>query len=135
MPDVSELNRQVEAGRSPATFILAMMLATFKDFIDVVFVSLKGLLGFTGFGIAIALPLVIITWAISLFLAVFIYFMLRNQGWLTGIKSRIYFGLFAVIIGSLPIVSALPITSIFVYWKWHSVKKRAELAERRLNMF
>ena len=133
MSDTSKLKKQVERGNNPAPFMLAMMLSCFKDFIDIIFVALKSLLTLSAFGIAIALPLVVITWTISFALAITIYLVLRGQGWFKRLKNRIFYGFFAIIIGSLPLISILPISSVIIYCKWLGVKKRARKAEEKLR--
>ncbi len=130
---VAKLNKEIEKGNDFAAFMLAIMLAMFKDFIDIVFFALKALLAFTGFGIAIALPLVIITWVFGLFLSFFIFFFLHGKGWFLRMRIRIYYLIFACFIGTLPGFSALPLNTILVLYSWRLVKKRAKKAEEKLK--
>ncbi len=130
---VAKLNKEIEKGNDFAAFMVAIMLAMFKDFIDIVFFALKAFLTFTVFGIAMALPLVIIAWTFGLFLSLFIFFFLKGKGWFLRTRVRIYYLIFACFIGTLPGFSALPLNTILVLYSWRLVKKRARKAEEKLK--
>lgn len=116
-----KLNKEIEKGHDTTAFMIALILAAFKDFLDIILdFFLIGL--FPG-----------VSFVIGLFLTSFIFFFLLHKGWLLKMRVRIWFFVLGLFIDGLPLFNALPINSIVVLYAWHLTKKRASKANRKLH--
>lgn len=130
---VYKLNEEIDKGNDMFAFTTALMLAMFKDFIDLCFFALKVKLAATGIGIAIVLPLALFAWATGVFLTVFIYFFLLGKGWCKRMRLRIIYWILGFFVANFPVFSALPINTLLVLYAWRLVRKRGLQASRDLG--
>ena len=116
-----KLNKEIEKGNDNMAFMIAIMLATFKDFIDI-FLTLTfiGLIPGTNF-------------AVGLFLTSFLFFFMLGKGWFLKWKIRVYFWVLGLFVDGLPGFSALPINTILVLYAWRLTKRRKDNAEIKLR--
>ncbi len=108
-----KLNVEIEKGHDTTAFMIAVLLASFKDFLDIVLDFL--VIGF--------IPGV--SFAIGLFLTTFLFFFLLGKGWFLTTRIRIWFFVFGLFVDGLPLFNALPINTILVLYAWRLIKKRA----------
>lgn len=116
-----KLNEEIEKGNDDRAFMIAMLLAGFKDFLDIVLTFL---------GIAL-IPGV--SFMIGLFLTSFLFFFMLGKGWFLKWKIRLWFWVLGLFIDGLPAFSALPINVLLVLYAWRLTKKRAKKAQEKLK--
>lgn len=116
-----KLNKEIEKGNDTGAFMIALLLAAFKDFLDIILtLTLIGLI--PG-----------VTFAVGLFLTSFLFFFMLGKGWFLKIRLRIWFWILGLFIDGLPGFSALPINTLLMLYAWHLVKKRKAGAEIKLR--
>ena len=116
-----KLNEEIEKGNDTRAFMIAMLLATFKDFLDIILTfALVGLIPGVNF-------------AVGLFLTSFLFFFMLGKGWFLKWKIRMWFWVLGLFIDGLPAFSALPINTLLVLYAWRLAKKRKAGAEIKLR--
>src|SRR3989338_5750678 len=90
-----KLNEEIAKGNDNTAFMIAMLLATFKDFLDIILtLTMVGLIPGVNF-------------AVGLFLTSFLFFFMLGKGWFLKWKLRIWFWILGLIFDGLPAFSAL----------------------------
>src|SRR3989344_6389963 len=116
-----KLNREIEKGNDTQAFMIALLLAGFKDFMDIILtLTLVGLIPGVNF-------------AVGLFLTSFLFFFLLGKGWFLKWRIRVWFWILGLFIDGLPAFSALPINTLLVLYAWRLTKKRKAGAEVKLR--
>jgi len=116
-----KLNTEIEKGNDDAAFMIALLLAAFKDFLDIVLTFLMiglipGVSFFTG-----------------LFLTSFLFFFMLGKGWFLKWKIKLWFWILGLFVDGLPLVGALPMNVFLVLYAWRLTKKRAKKAKLKLK--
>ena len=116
-----KLNKMIETGHDDSAFMIALLLAAFKDFLDIVLdILLIGLIPGVSF-------------FIGLFLTSFLFFFLLGKGWFLKTRLKIWFWILGLFVDGLPVFNALPTNVLLVLYAWHLAKKRARNAEENLE--
>ncbi len=116
-----KLNKEIEKGNDNTAFMIAILLAVFKDFIDII-------LTFTMVGLIPG-----VNFAVGLFLTSFLFFFMLGKGWFLKWKLRIWFWVLGLFFDGLPAFSALPVNSLLVLYAWRLAKKRKAHAEVKMK--
>ncbi len=116
-----KLNKEIEKGNDNTAFFIAMLLASFKDFVDII-------LTFTGVGLIPGVEFVV-----GLFLTSFLFFFMLGKGWFLKWRIKAWFWVLGLFFDGLPAFSALPINVLLVLYAWRLAKKRKEHAEIKLE--
>ncbi len=116
-----KLNEEIAKGNDTSAFMIAMILALFKDFMDIVLDLL--LIG--------EIPGV--NFATGLFLTSFLFFFMLGKGWFLKWKIKFWYWVLGLFVDGLPIVSLLPINTLLVLYAWRLTKKRKAKAEVKLK--
>jgi len=116
-----KLNEEIEKGNDKTAFMIALLLAAFKDFLDVI-------LTFLVIGVIPG-----VTFSVGLFLTSFLFFFMLGKGWFLRWKMKFYFWFLGLFIDGIPAVSVLPMNVMLVLYAWYKVKKRAEKAKSKLK--
>lgn len=116
-----KLNTEIEKGNDTGAFTLALLLASFKDFLDIVLTIL--LIGL--------IPGV--TFCVGLFLTTFLFFFLLGKGWFLETRLKVWFWILGLFFDGLPAFSALPTNTLLVLYAWNLTKKRAAKARLKLK--
>ncbi|MEQ1500257.1 MAG: hypothetical protein ABL917_02700, partial [Parcubacteria group bacterium] len=116
-----KLNTEIEKGNDESAFMIPLLLAAFKDFLDIVLTFLMiglipGVSFFTG-----------------LFLTSFLFFFMLGKGWFLKWKIKFYFWFLGLFIDGLPLISAIPMNVLLVLYAWRITKKRAKKAKLKLK--
>jgi len=116
-----KLNIEIEKGNDTGAFMIAILLAGFKDFMDIILtLMLIGLIPGVNF-------------AVGLFLTSFLFFFMLGKGWFLKWRIRLWFWILGLFIDGLPGFSALPINTLLVLYAWRLTKKRKAGAEIKLR--
>lgn len=116
-----KLNEEIAKGNDTKAFMIALLLAAFKDFIDIILtVTLVGLI--PG-----------VNWAVGLFLTSFLFFFMLGKGWFLKWRIKLWFWILGLFIDGIPAVSALPINTLLVLYAWRLAKKRKAGAEIKMR--
>ena len=116
-----KLNKEIEKGNDNTAFMLAILLAAFKDFLDIILtLTFVGLIPGVNF-------------AVGLFLTSFLFFFMLGKGWFLKWRIRLWFWILGLFIDGLPAFSALPINTLLVLYAWRLTKKRKAKAEIKLK--
>ncbi|MEK7194078.1 MAG: hypothetical protein AAB660_00120 [Patescibacteria group bacterium] len=116
-----KLNAEIAKGNDTTAFMIALLLATFKDFLDVILtITLVGLIPGVNF-------------AIGLFLTSFLFFFMLSKGWFLKTRIRVWYWILGLFFDGLPGFAALPINSLLVLYAWRLAKKRKAGAEMKLE--
>lgn len=116
-----KLNIEIEKGNDDTAFMIALLLAAFKDFLDIV-------LDFLLIGLIPG-----VSFAIGLFLTSFLFFFMLGKGWFLKWKIKFWFWFLGLFIDGLPLFNALPINVLLVLYAWRLTKKRAEKGKLKLK--
>lgn len=116
-----KLNKEIEKGNDDTAFMLALLLAAFKDFLDIV-------LDFVLIGLIPG-----VSFAIGLFLTSFLFFFMLGKGWFLKWKIKFWFWVLGLFVDGLPLFNALPINVLLVLYAWRLTKKRAAKAKLKLK--
>jgi hypothetical protein len=126
----SRLNKEIERGHAGIAFFIAILLAAFKDFQDIIW----GLIGdalLAAFGIGV-IPLAI-TWAVGLFVSVTLTYFLWRKGWFIKTKIWIIWVIVGIFFENIPVFEMLPLEVLTVLYAWRNVRKRAKKAKHKLK--
>jgi len=116
-----KLNVEIEKGNDTGAFMIAMLLASFKDYLDIILtVTLIGLIPGVNF-------------AVGLFLTSFLFFFMLRKGWFLKTRIKIWFWILGLFVDGLPAFSVLPINTLLVLYAWRLTKKRKAGAEVKLR--
>lgn len=116
-----KLNKEIEKGNDKTAFMIALMIAAFKDFLDVILTSLAiGLIPGVNF-------------FIGLFLTSFLFFFMLRKGWFLKFRIKFWFWFLGLFIDGLPGFSVLPINILLVLYAWKITKKRSAKSELKLK--
>lgn len=116
-----KLNKEIEKGNDNTAFMIAILLAAFKDFLDIILtITLIGLI--PG-----------VTFAIGLFLTSFLFFFMLRKGWFLKTRIKIWFWILGLFIDGIPAVSAFLMNTLLVLYAWRLAKKRKAGAEIKLR--
>ena len=116
-----KLNEEIEKGNDTQAFMLATLLAAFKDYIDI-FLTVT----FIGF-----IPGANFT--VGLFLTSFLFFFMLSKGWFLKTRIKIWFWILGLVIDGFPAVSAFPMNTMLVLYAWRLARKRRDRAEVKLR--
>ena len=116
-----KLNAEIAKGNDTGAYMIALLLAGFKDFLDVI-------LNFTGVG---EIPGV--NFGCGLFLTSFLFYFMLSKGYFLTTRLRIWFWVLGLFVDGLPLFSTLPINLLLVLYAWRLAKKRAANAEINLR--
>ena len=111
------LNKKIGRGEATTAFMVAMVLAGFKDFADLVILSWLPVIG-TVLGAFISLTL---------------FFFLLGKGWFLRWRIRIIYLVVGFFFDNIPGFSALPMNMLAVLYAWHNVRKEADEATEKLK--
>jgi hypothetical protein len=117
-----KLNKEIEKGNDTTAFMIAVSLAAFKDFLDII--------------AALTLIEVILpgtTFAVGLFLTSFLFFFMLGKGWFLKWRIRFWYWILGLFFDGIPLVSALPINTLLVLYAWRLTKKRAKKGKLKLQ--
>ncbi len=117
-----KLNKEIEKGNENIAFMLALLLALFKDFLDTI-VALTAAEAFVPG----------ITFVIGLFLTSFLFFFMLGKGWLLRWRLRLWFLFLGLFIDGIPFISAFFMNTFLVLYAWRLTKKRARNAKITLK--
>jgi len=117
----AKLNEEIAKGNDTGAFMLAVLLAAFKDFIDVV-------LAFLVVG---EIPGV--NFLVGLFLTSFLFFFMLGKGWFLKWRIKFWFWVLGLFVDGLPVVGILPMNTLLVLYAWRITKKRAEKGKLKLR--
>lgn len=116
-----KLNKMIETGHDDSAFMIALLLAAFKDFLDIILgILLIGLIPGVSF-------------FIGLFLTSFMFFFMFGKGWFLKTRLKIWFWILGLFVDGLPVFSALPINVLLVLYAWRLTKKKMRKAEEDLD--
>jgi hypothetical protein len=116
-----KLNEQIDKGNDTTAFMIALLLAAFKDFLDTV-------LTFSGIGLIPGTNFVI-----GMFLTTALFFFMLSKGWFLKTRIRVWFWVLGFFVDGLPAFSVLPIQSLLVLYAWRLARKRKAKAEIKLK--
>lgn len=116
-----KLNEEIERGDTNTAFFIALNIALFKDFQDVI-------VDFVGLG---EIPL--IGELIGLFCFAALTYFMWGKGWFLKTRLRIYWWVFGLFVDNLPLFNVLPIDTLLVLYAWHLVRKRSQAAKKQLG--
>lgn len=116
-----KLNKLIEDGQDTNTFLIAIILAGFKDCVD---------LGLNLFLIGL-FP--IIGQLLGLFISATLMYFLWGKGWFNTTKIKIIWWVFGLIFDNLPLLNTMPMTVFTVLMAWHVVRKKARKAKENLE--
>ena len=117
-----KLNKEIEKGHDTIAFSIAILLATFKDFFDlIIFLT----------GTSVYAPGV--SMLTGLFLSSFLYFFLLGKGWFLKWRIRLEYWVLCLFFDGLPGFEALPINTLMVLYAWRLTKKRMRHAEVKMK--
>ncbi len=116
-----KLNKLIEDGHDTTAFLIAILLAAFKDCVDLgLNLFLIGLFPILG-----QLP--------GLFISATLMFFLWGKGWFNKTKIKIIWWVFGIFFDNLPLLNTMPMTVFTVLMAWHVVRKKARKAEEDLE--
>ncbi len=116
-----KLNTEIEKGNDTFAFMIALGLAAFKDFLDIILTAtLLGLIPGVNFGI-------------GLFLTSFLFFFMYGKGYFLKWRLRFWFWVLGLIFDGFPGLAAFPTNSLLVLYAWRLAKKRAAKAKIKLK--
>lgn len=116
-----KLNTEIEKGNDNGAFMIALLLAAAKDFLDILLdLLLIGLIPGVGF-------------LVGLFLTSFLFFFMLGKGWFLKWKIRFWFWILGFFVDGLPGFNALPINTLLVLYAWRLTKKRAKQGKLKLK--
>ena len=116
-----KLNKLIEDGHDTTAFFIAILLAAFKDCVDLVLdFILIGEIPILG-----QLP--------GLFISAILMYFLWGKGWFNKTKIKIIWWVFGLFFDNLPLLNALPMTVFTVLMAWHVVRKKTEKSEEDLK--
>ncbi len=116
-----KLNEEIAKGNDDIAFMIALLLAAFKDFLDIILAFL--LIG--------EIPGV--SFFIGLFLTSFLFFFMLGKGWFLKWKIKLWFWILGLIVDGFPVVSVFPMNVMLVLYAWRLAKKRAEKGKLKLK--
>ncbi|MEX2010416.1 MAG: hypothetical protein WD874_01265 [Parcubacteria group bacterium] len=116
-----KLNREIAKGNDTQAFMLAMILASFKDFLDII-------LTFTLIGLIPG-----VNFTLGLFLTSFLFFFMLGKGWFLKLRIKIWFWVLGLLVDGLPAFSVLPMNTLLVAYAWRLAKKRGVTAQEKLH--
>jgi len=116
-----KLNIEIAKGNDTGAFMIALLLAAFKDFLDIVLTLLL-------IGLIPGVNLIV-----GLFLTSFLFFFMLGKGFLLKWKIRFWFWVLGLFVDGLPLFSALPINTLLVLYAWRLAKKRAKRGKLKLK--
>ncbi|MBX4181408.1 hypothetical protein KW807_00915 [Candidatus Parcubacteria bacterium] len=116
-----KLNKEIEKGNDNSAFMIAVLLAAFKDFLDIILtVTFVGLIPGVDF-------------VVGLFLTSFLFFFMLGKGWFLKWRLRVWFWVLGLFFDGLPLFSALPTNTLLVLYAWRLTKKRKVNAEVKMK--
>lgn len=116
-----KLNKEIEKGNDTVAFLIAMLLAGFKDFLDIILnVLLIGEVPGVNF-------------LTGLFLTSFLFFFMLKKGYFLKTRLKIWFWVLGLFFDGLPLFSTLPTNVLLVAYAWRLAKKRKAHAEIKLE--
>jgi hypothetical protein len=116
-----KLNKEIEKGNDTSAFMIALLLAAFKDFMDIVLAVL--LVG--------EIPGV--NFLVGLFLTTFLFFFMLGKGWFLKWKIKFWFWVLGLIVDGLPVIGVLPMNVLLVLYAWRLARKRKKRAEAKME--
>ncbi len=116
-----KLNKEIEKGNDTTAFMIAILLAAFKDYMDI-------MLTITFIGLVPG-----VTFAVGLFLTSFLFFFMLRKGWFLKTRIKIWFWILGLFVDGIPAVSAFPMNTLLVLYAWRLTKKRKARAETKLR--
>ncbi len=119
-----KLNKEIEKGNATGAFMIAILLATFKDILDIYLNALN----ITFVGVLSGVEFVV-----SLFLTSFLFFFMLSKGWFLKTRIKIWYWILSIFFEGLPGFSLLPISTLLVLYAWRLAKKRKANAEIKLE--
>lgn len=119
-----KLNKEIEKGNATGAFMIAILLATFKDILDIYLNALN----ITFVGVLSGVEFVV-----SLFLTSFLFFFMLSKGWFLKTRIKIWYWILSIFFEGLPGFSLLPISTLLVLYAWRLAKKRKAHAEIKLE--
>jgi hypothetical protein len=117
-----KLNKLIEDGHDTTAFFIAIILASFKDCVD---------LGLDLFFLIGEIP--ILGQLPGLFISATLMYFLWGKGWLNKTKIKIIWWVFGLFFDNLPLLNDIPMTVFTVLIAWHVVRKKAGQAEEDLE--
>ncbi len=116
-----KLNELIKQGHETPAFLMAILLAAFKDCLDL------------GLNIFLIAELPIIGQLPGIFLTATLFLFLWGKGWFNSTKVKIILWVLGFFFSNIPILNAAPITVLTVLMAWHVVRKKARKAEDDLK--
>lgn len=116
-----KLNKLIEDGHDATAFFMAILLAAFKDCVDL------------GIDLVLIGEIPILGQLPGLFISATLMYFLWGKGWFNTTKIKIIWWVFGLFFDNLPLLNALPMTVFTVLMAWHVVRKKAEGAEENLK--
>ena len=116
-----KLNEEIAKGNDDTAFMIAFLLAGFKDFLDIILVL-------TAVGLIPG-----VTWGTGLFLSGFLFFFMLGKGWFLKWRLRLGYWVLCWFFDGLPGFNTLPINSLMVLYAWRLAKKRQRKATEKLQ--
>lgn len=115
-----KLNEEIEKGNDTRAFMIALLLAAFKDFLDIVlaFILIGEIPG--------------VNLATGLFLTSFLFFFMLGKGWFLKWKIKFWFWILGLFVDGLPVIGVLPMNVLLVLYAWRITKKRAAKGKLKL---
>ena len=117
-----KLNEEIARGNEDVAFFIALNIALFKDFQDII-------LALVGLG---EIPL--LGEILGLFCFVCLTLIMFQKGWFLKTRLRVMWWVLGFFIDNLPLFSILPIETLLVLYAWHLVKKRSKAAQKKLEI-
>jgi len=117
----TRLNKKIEKGDDNTAFMIALLLAGTKDFLDIA-------LSFLLIGLIPG-----VSFVIGLFLTTFLFFFMLGKGWFLKWKLRFWYWFLGLFIDGLPLFNLLPINVLLVLYAWRLTKKGAAEAKLKLQ--
>ncbi len=117
----SKLNEEIAKGDDVVAFMIALLLAAFKDFLDIV-------LDFFGVGLIPG-----VSFSFGLFLTSFLFFFMYGKGYFLKWRLQFWFWVLGLGVDNLPAFNALPINTLLVLYAWRLARKRAAKGKQKLE--
>jgi hypothetical protein len=117
-----KLDEEIQRGHNTTAFSIALLIAVFKDFQDVI-------LALVGLG---EIPL--LGEILGLFCFTCLTIFMFNKGFMLKTRLRIMWWVLGLIVDNLPLFSILPIETILVLYAWYLVKKRSKKAKKAMEV-
>ncbi len=122
-----KLNKEIDQGHETGAFLIALLLATVKDVLDLVFLPTI---------IPPATGVEVVWKFVGLFLSATLFYFLWGKGWFLKSKIKIIWWILGLLIDSLPLLDIMPMNIFMVLMAWHTVHqsgKEAEAKKKELN--